>query len=170
MNSAERRAVMDRMMTMQGGQCFYCEKPMRRDVRARHPDRATIEHRVPVSRGGSDRDGNVVAACRACNTRKGERSEEAFRQSLQSRGGELPSLFGLDYEPPQRSSVSNEEMENWRAILEMLRDRTREVFLLSRVDKLTYEEIAREMRMTTRSVRRHMIRAIGHLDRFRYGD
>lgn len=161
---------MDRMMEAQGGRCFYCRKPMRRDVRARHPDRATIEHRVPVSDGGSDRDGNIVAACRACNARKGWRTEDAFRREIQIAGdrgatGTRPSLADLDVDPIDRAAVSKAEMDHWHVVLEMLRARSREVFLLSTVDRLSYPEIAGTLRMTVRCVRRHMVKVIAHLDR-----
>lgn len=46
--------------------CLYCGKPF--------ADAAlTRDHVVPRSRGGSDRWDNVVAACRRCNHRKGDR-------------------------------------------------------------------------------------------------
>jgi len=46
--------------------CLYCGDE--------HPDRElTRDHVVPRSRGGSDQWDNVVAACRRCNHRKGDR-------------------------------------------------------------------------------------------------
>lgn len=46
--------------------CLYCGDE--------HPDRElTRDHVVPRSRGGSDEWDNVVAACRRCNHRKGDR-------------------------------------------------------------------------------------------------
>jgi 5-methylcytosine-specific restriction endonuclease McrA len=45
------------------GICHYC----RRQVGAR---RLTMDHIVPLGRGGQSRRGNVVAACKECNTRK----------------------------------------------------------------------------------------------------
>jgi hypothetical protein len=42
----------------------------------------TRDHVVPMSRGGKDRWSNVVAACRACNTRKGNRTPEQARMAL----------------------------------------------------------------------------------------
>lgn len=93
LSSVERRLAMDRMMQAQGGRCFYCWKRMRRDVRSRHPDRATIEHRVPIKAGGTNRPHNIVAACRACNTAKGERSEAEFRAQI--RLPPVPPIFPL---------------------------------------------------------------------------
>jgi 5-methylcytosine-specific restriction endonuclease McrA len=40
--------------------CTYCKKPCN----------PTVDHVVPISRGGRDEPGNVVAACSFCNTSK----------------------------------------------------------------------------------------------------
>lgn len=45
------------------GVCYYC----RRGVGA---DALTMDHLVPLGRGGRSVRGNVVPACKACNTRK----------------------------------------------------------------------------------------------------
>jgi len=42
----------------------------------------TVEHIVPVSRGGRHDWTNVVTACRSCNTRKGNRLPEEARMPL----------------------------------------------------------------------------------------
>ncbi|MCX7670457.1 MAG: HNH endonuclease, partial [Anaerolineae bacterium] len=42
----------------------------------------TVEHIVPVSRGGQHVWTNVVTACRSCNTRKGNRTPEEARMPL----------------------------------------------------------------------------------------
>jgi 5-methylcytosine-specific restriction endonuclease McrA len=42
----------------------------------------TVEHIVPVSRGGRHIWTNVVTACRSCNTRKGNRTPDMARMSL----------------------------------------------------------------------------------------
>jgi 5-methylcytosine-specific restriction endonuclease McrA len=48
---------------LQRGVCAYCgEKFEERDL--------TMDHVVPVARGGRSTKGNVVASCKECNTRK----------------------------------------------------------------------------------------------------
>ena len=42
----------------------------------------TVEHIVPVSRGGRHEWTNVVTACRSCNTRKGNRRPEEAHMPL----------------------------------------------------------------------------------------
>jgi 5-methylcytosine-specific restriction endonuclease McrA len=58
-----------------GHMCMYCGDQF--------PDGLlTRDHVVPMSRGGRDRWSNVVTACRACNTRKGNRRPEEASMSL----------------------------------------------------------------------------------------
>jgi 5-methylcytosine-specific restriction endonuclease McrA len=42
----------------------------------------TVDHLLPVSRGGEDTWENLVAACVECNNRKGDRTPEEARMSL----------------------------------------------------------------------------------------
>jgi hypothetical protein len=39
---------------------------------------AQIEHRIPIARGGNNDKSNLVMACRACNLRKGVRTDDEF--------------------------------------------------------------------------------------------
>ena len=48
---------------VQKGLCAYCG-------RAAGPGELTMDHVVPVARGGRSVRGNVVASCKACNSRK----------------------------------------------------------------------------------------------------
>ena len=59
-----RRAPLNRraVFARDGGRCQYCAGPAE-----------SIDHVVPRSRGGQHVWENVVAACRACNTRKRDR-------------------------------------------------------------------------------------------------
>lgn len=45
------------------GLCHYCGK-------AFPPDQLTMDHIVPLARGGKSSQGNVVTCCRDCNSRK----------------------------------------------------------------------------------------------------
>jgi 5-methylcytosine-specific restriction endonuclease McrA len=64
--------VRRQLVREQKGLCFYCKRPVV-DRRGRHDDprSATLDHVVPVADGGDSSPGNLVAACRACNQRKG---------------------------------------------------------------------------------------------------
>jgi 5-methylcytosine-specific restriction endonuclease McrA len=45
------------------GVCFYCNHEVGRE-------QLTMDHVVPLSRGGKSRKGNIVAACKECNSKK----------------------------------------------------------------------------------------------------
>jgi 5-methylcytosine-specific restriction enzyme A len=45
------------------GVCYYCQ----RQVGRAH---LTMDHVVPISRGGRSNKGNIVPACKECNTKK----------------------------------------------------------------------------------------------------
>lgn len=45
------------------GVCHYCEKSV-------SPKELTLDHLVPVARGGRSTKGNCVPACKDCNNRK----------------------------------------------------------------------------------------------------
>jgi 5-methylcytosine-specific restriction protein A len=45
------------------GECYYCG-------RATPPKSLTMDHIVPISRGGKSTRGNVVPCCKTCNTAK----------------------------------------------------------------------------------------------------
>lgn len=45
------------------GACYYCSQPVK-------PSELTMDHVVPLSRGGKSTKGNVVPACKDCNTKK----------------------------------------------------------------------------------------------------
>lgn len=45
------------------GECYYCRRRV-------PPRELTMDHIVPLARGGLSRKGNVVPCCRDCNRRK----------------------------------------------------------------------------------------------------
>lgn len=62
-----------------GELCAYCKVPTVVDPlpTERYRER-TLDHVVPLSRGGRDDLGNVVVACRSCNSRKGSRPQSQY--------------------------------------------------------------------------------------------
>ncbi len=68
-------AVVDR----DGSDCHYCQVPTIVDPDAMSTYRErTLDHVVPLSRGGADTLENVVLACRSCNARKGVRPQYQY--------------------------------------------------------------------------------------------
>ena len=45
------------------GVCYFCGKKF-------HPKELTMEHVVPLIRGGKSSKGNIVPACKECNNKK----------------------------------------------------------------------------------------------------
>lgn len=74
------------------GECHYCHGRF-------PPEQLTMDHLIPVARGGTSAKGNVVPACFACNQKKA--AQTPAEQILDRLGlGDLdpndfdPSLFG----------------------------------------------------------------------------
>jgi len=71
--SFSRRALYDR----DNGMCQYCGKHLSRGTRDENGSKeVTIDHVVPVSRGGQTTWENCVLSCLKCNHQKGDRSLE----------------------------------------------------------------------------------------------
>lgn len=51
-----------------GNRCYYCGKG----------GKMTMEHRIPLSRGGANWPANIVPACVSCNCSKGGKTETEF--------------------------------------------------------------------------------------------
>tara|TARA_B100001964_G_C14057025_1_gene519657 strand:- start:109 stop:372 length:264 start_codon:yes stop_codon:yes gene_type:complete len=47
--------------------CYYCNKTLT-------PKEVTMDHIVPLSRGGRTTKGNVVPSCKECNTKKKDKT------------------------------------------------------------------------------------------------
>lgn len=77
--------LIDSIAARDGWLCHYCG----RDVSGDLPPslRATIDHKVPRSKGGSDAPDNLVIACAHCNAMKRERSYADFAASPRTMSG-----------------------------------------------------------------------------------
>lgn len=49
------------------GVCYYCEQKFA-------AQELTMDHKIPLSRGGKSAKGNVVPSCKTCNTAKKNRT------------------------------------------------------------------------------------------------
>ena len=80
-----------RLLAHHGKACAYCGSKVLIE----------IDHRIPLIRGGSNTIENILPACRNCNRRKNQKTEEEFRELLQRErrqglGLGLPGLDGND--------------------------------------------------------------------------
>lgn len=71
---------LDRLLFTQGGQCFFCRKPLPKAD-------ASVEHLLVNANGGTNDDGNCVACCKALNHPLGSKSiKEKMQIVLNQRG------------------------------------------------------------------------------------
>lgn len=84
--------LFEEVFRRHGGLCAYCGGRTRRLRAGLHaaPDRATLDHVVPRSRGGRLDAGNLVLACLACNNERGTLDAEEFRRRKAAGPGETP--------------------------------------------------------------------------------
>jgi 5-methylcytosine-specific restriction endonuclease McrA len=90
-NSTHWKKIRQRILNRDGRVCFWCGL-----------EADTIDHIVPVAKGGTDHDENLVSACRRCNYSKKDSMPVDF---LASRSTAM-SLRGLV--SPQNESRSHD--------------------------------------------------------------
>lgn len=59
-----------------GWQCQICKARLKATARAPHPKAPTVDHIVPLSKGGKHERKNLQCACYECNVRKGNRAAD----------------------------------------------------------------------------------------------
>lgn len=69
------------------GLCHYCGKNF-------SPDELTMDHLVPIVRGGKSTRGNVVPACKECNNRKKYLLPVEWEEYLETLKSESPDGEG----------------------------------------------------------------------------
>ncbi len=66
---------MNRWWKKQKLVCSYCNKIISRNLPNKHPDKATMEHIVPFSKGGTNDPKNLIPACYQCNSIMNEETQ-----------------------------------------------------------------------------------------------
>ena len=72
----ERKRKLRDYFEEQGGRCGYCTDFM--TLGLGYPATATIDHIIPLSKGGLRKRFNELAACQQCNTQKADKSLRQF--------------------------------------------------------------------------------------------
>jgi RNA polymerase sigma factor (sigma-70 family) len=67
--------------------------------------------------------------------------------------------------PLERALLSEEVLQRVHAALLQLNERTRDIFILSRLEQMKYSEIAAMLAVSVSAVEKHMIKALAHLER-----
>jgi HNH endonuclease len=71
----EPPSLRERVFARDGYRCVYC-------AGVYPPELLSLDHVQPRMRGGDNSEGNLVTACKGCNTRKGHLAAWAFLAEL----------------------------------------------------------------------------------------
>jgi hypothetical protein len=100
---------IERLLFAQGGQCFFCRKPLPKAE-------ASVEHLVAQTHGGKDSDENCVACCKSLNSLFGRMSlKEKLQVMLNQRGSfvcpasSVASIAPAAPKPPAKATRTHEE-------------------------------------------------------------
>lgn len=63
------------LLKRDGAYCYLCGE-------IQIPWRMVVEHKIPLSRGGTNDISNLAMACKDCDTAKGSMTEEEYRATL----------------------------------------------------------------------------------------
>lgn len=66
----------------QDGKCYYCQRQM--NLGSQGPLHCTVDHKIPVSLGGTGRLKNLAGACFTCNNLKRDMTETQFREFMKT--------------------------------------------------------------------------------------
>lgn len=97
--AVERRVWLAEHLKVQNGRCKYCNTRINMADKTRSGN-ATIDHVIPLARGGIDEFKNTVAACGDCNLAKSDRNPEDFLRCEW-----LRNKIAAVAQPPDRLSV-----------------------------------------------------------------
>lgn len=96
--------------------------------------------------------------------------DRAERASTRLAELSVPLAQGIDcptdYDQ-HRVLEGRQELEHYGAILHQLKPKTLEIFMLHRIEGFTYKEIGARLGLSVWGVKRHMLKAIAHVDQHR---
>lgn len=81
-----RRAVYDankKIILATQSVCAICGQPVDKSLRYPHPMSPTVDHIIPVARGGSDSIENLQLAHRKCNRMKSDKMPEEPKKAIE---------------------------------------------------------------------------------------
>lgn len=84
MPNANQRLIAQ-LVRRDGSRCHYCGRQLTQNKSAEYvATGCSIDHVIPISRGGSSDIDNLVLACRQCNGRKRTLSYHEFSLAVQT--------------------------------------------------------------------------------------
>lgn len=106
------RILRDQLIREQDNRCHYCRCVML-PADVDHDRAVTLDHIVPVSRGGEHKHVNTVAACRKCNITKADALLKPKPPAKKPRRIGLPSDAAIQNRRERRKTVA--ALKRWRA-------------------------------------------------------
>lgn len=94
---------LDRLLFAQGGQCFFCRKPLPKVE-------ASIEHLVASANGGTSDNGNCVACCKALNHLLGSKSIKDKLQIVLNQQGNFRCPGNISAQATSAPSTNNQNV------------------------------------------------------------
>ncbi len=94
LDHAKGRDWLSKRLKKQDGVCAYCGVALVLEMPTKFNSRkvrvATLDHVIPISRGGAHHWENTAAACKPCNQAKGAQTEDEFRAAIAKAEGASP--------------------------------------------------------------------------------
>lgn len=76
----DKTITLEKLYKRDHGICYLCGKKLNLDTPYNDPLAPTVEHVIPIIKGGTHTWNNVRLACRACNTAKGSKLSKEYVQ------------------------------------------------------------------------------------------
>ena len=80
LNSRIKQNIRSNLVRKRGNRCCFCLKHMKREE-------TTLEHIVPLSKGGKNAVRNLTVSCKSCNNERGDMDFELFKAQKQEQLG-----------------------------------------------------------------------------------
>jgi 5-methylcytosine-specific restriction endonuclease McrA len=77
----QRRKICETLVQIYGDRCFYCTRKFGGTRRLKK----TLDHLLPLSRGGNNLISNLVLSCASCNQAKGDMDWTEYWQTQEFR-------------------------------------------------------------------------------------
>lgn len=138
LSASEKRIIQSILMNRQNKLCAYCKNPMNWDDNSKR--RITIDHVIPLSRGGKNCISNMKAACSSCNSEKGNRSEKEFMKFSVSLS-QVPMDVEFKFEYESKIKLSD-KLSSMRKTLKGLK---KKIAKLQKTDDFQSLELARSL-------------------------
>ena len=74
--------LLKKLCKSQHWRCYHCQGFLQLGYQIKRMHRATFEHLIPLSKGGSDHPDNLVIACYNCNQLRGNKDIEEFNRPV----------------------------------------------------------------------------------------